>query len=92
MVAHLCFFFFFVYHLVSGAFSIVYEALDTETKDNVAVKVVDQTKLKRDQVRTNKPCHHSGLTVLLLESEHSEGDPDHADTQASFGCADASLP
>ncbi|KAI8340735.1 hypothetical protein BC941DRAFT_348075 [Chlamydoabsidia padenii] len=33
-----------------GAFSIVYEALDTETNEKVAVKVVDQTKLKREQV------------------------------------------
>ncbi|KAI8331495.1 kinase-like domain-containing protein [Chlamydoabsidia padenii] len=59
-----------------GAFSIVYEALDTETNEKVAVKVVDQTKLKRDQkasilkeIRIMQTLKHPSVVRMLAYHE-----------------------
>ncbi|CAO3590411.1 unnamed protein product, partial [Absidia cylindrospora] len=59
-----------------GAFSIVYEAIDTQTNEQVAVKVVDQRKLKRDQkagilkeIRIMQTIKHPSIVRMLAYHE-----------------------
>ncbi|CAO3647880.1 unnamed protein product [Cunninghamella echinulata] len=58
--------------------SIVYKALDTETSETVAVKIVDQTKLKREQrasvlkeIRIMQTLKHSSIVRMLAYHETS---------------------
>ncbi|KAI8100063.1 kinase [Halteromyces radiatus] len=61
-----------------GAFSIVYKGLDTETNEKVAIKVVDQTKLKREQkasvlkeIRIMQTLKHPSIVRMLAYHETS---------------------
>ncbi|ORX59419.1 Pkinase-domain-containing protein [Hesseltinella vesiculosa] len=61
-----------------GAFSVVYRAIDTETNEKVAVKVVDHSKLKRDQkasvlkeISLMQKLNHPSIVRMLSYRETS---------------------